>query len=221
MEEEEVEEDIEEILLKDDSSVETEESKSKTSTLSTPMKNVLERTPFSAVCIREEKEMVCFISALKKMKQTSPIWSAFRTIESTLPHDPKIDDFPGLRKIESAQQNNKDIVVACKLCYDDETKPLRDCLATCYQKQVSNAKTHLRYKHPELLQSLEEKKEPKDDNNPEEVLPVYKQKSLLALTPKAALDNLHYLIYCFINNCGISTRNGCNNKLYYIINYAV
>ncbi len=68
-------------------------------------------TPFSADRIWEEKAMVCFESNLKKTKRTSPIWSFFRTIESTLYHDPEVQDFPGLRKILAAQQNNKDIVV--------------------------------------------------------------------------------------------------------------
>ncbi len=148
----------------------------------------------------------------------------FRTIESTLYHDPEVQDFPGLRKILAAQQNNKDIVVACKLCFDDEMKPLRDCLATCYKKQVSNAKTHLRYRHPDVLKSLEDdkKKEFPDDMEQEEVpLPVYKQKNLVVQSPKDVLNNLHYLIYRFINDCGVSARIGTDNKLYDIIHYAM
>ena len=124
-----------------------------------------------------------------------------------------IDNFPGLRKIEATLQNKKEIVIACKICYEDKTKKLQDCLVTCYQKQAFNAKTHLRYKHPKLLQQLENKKKIKYEKEEEDPLPVYKQSSLVMLSPKAALDRLHYLVYCFINVCGISARVGTSNKL--------
>ncbi len=146
--------------------------------------------PFSADQIREEKAMVCFVSANQKTKCTSPIWTAFRTIEGCLPHDPSVNDFPSLRKILAAQQNNRDIVVTCNICFQDVTKPLKDCLATCYHKQISNAKTHLRYKHPELLQELMTKVENKDENEDEEPLPVLKQQNLGVLSLKEVIDQL-------------------------------
>ena len=75
---------------------------------------------------------------------------------------------------------------------------------------------HIKSSHPEVVAPLYSTK-----SEEEESAVVLTQRCLDSVSPKGVVNHLHYLIYSFVNDAGISAGHACNNDLYKIIDYAV
>ncbi len=185
------------------------------STKSTPSKIVL--TP---ELIAEEKTHVIFEDDKKSTKRTSKFWSSYHIVEGIDLVD-DISKFPGLTKLHNRIKTPNCICAVCKICFEEPTKSLWNCTVVCTSRQVSNARSHIRNIHPEEFRRITESPVVVDIMNKQEEKKKTIQKRLEMETPKAVLEQLHYKIYSFINDAGISARNAYKEDLYDILYFTM
>ncbi len=162
----------------------------------------------------EEKSYVVLETNPSPYRQSSPMWNHFHLVKE-LKDFSHLQNTPGLKKIEHGQENNR-LVTLCKICFADKTKPLYNCVFLCYRGQVLNAGAHIKSSHPEVVAPPDSTK-----SEEEESVVVLTQRHLDPVSPKGIVDRLHYLIYSFVNDAGISAHHACNNDLYKIVDYTV